>query len=113
MRDALGDKKVSTLSRSLREHGGNINKSLCGLELVVDAEADDVVSARIGLGAIAGLLVVVAVEADEVAGIETNFLVDVPDATESDAVAVAGERCISLIFIGESIVCALATTAYC
>ena len=79
------------------------------LEFVVDAEADDVIRARIGFDAVGGLFVVVAVDADEVAGIQANLLVDVPGATQSDAVAVAGEGGVLLVAVGESVVGTLTT----
>ena len=80
------------------------------LELVVDAETDDVVGARVGLFAVVGLLVVVAVDANEIAGIQADLLVNVPGTTESDAVAIAGERGILLVTVRESVVCALTAT---
>ena len=78
------------------------------LELIVEAYADDVIGARVGLGAIGCLLVVVAVNADEVTGIEANLFIDVPCATQSDAVTVAGERGVLLITVAEAVVRALA-----
>ena len=69
------------------------------LELIVEAYADDVIGARVGLGAIGCLLVVVAVERAEVTDVEAHLLVDVPGSAEADAVTVAGERGVLLYAI--------------
>ena len=83
----------------------------CFSELVVDTEADDVVGARVSLCAVGGLLLVVAIEADEVAGIEAHFLVDVPGTAKSNRVAVTGEGGILLVAVSQAVVCALCATA--
>ena len=54
------------------------------LKFVVEAEADDVVGAGVGLLTEDSLLVVVAVERAEVADVEADLLVDVPGTTEAE-----------------------------
>ena len=80
-------------------------------ELEVHAQTNDIVRARVGLLSVGCLLVVVAVETDEVAGIQADLLVDVPCTAQSDGVAVAGEGGVLLVTVGESVVGALTTTA--
>ena len=61
---------------------------------------------------IAGLLHgVVAVDGLEVAHVQPHLVVDVPGAAQSEAVAVAGERRILLVAVGEAVVGTLAAAA--
>ena len=88
------------------------------LELVIETDANHVVCAAVGLGSLIRgahilvlLLGVVGVETAEVADVEAHLLVDVPGAAESETVAVAGKGGVLLIFVGQSVVSALTTTA--
>ena len=69
------------------------------------------IGAREGLKSICILFFVVAIEAGEVAGIETNMFVDVPSSTKTDRPTIAGKRRVLLISVGETIVGTLTTTA--
>ena len=86
-----------------------LKKCYLRLELIVDTQTYHVVGARIGLYTIGSLLVVVAVNRHEVAGIQTYFLSDVPGTAQTDAITVAGERGVLLVAVGESVVGTLTT----
>ena len=68
------------------------------------------VGTAVGLCAVSGLFIVVAVDAAEVAGIETHLFVDVPCATKTDGVAVAGKGGVLLVTVAQTVVGTLAAT---
>ena len=74
------------------------------------------VGAAVGLGTSVGrtlvvglwTLLIVAVERTEVTNVQAHLFVDVPDSAETETVAVAGERGVLLVAVGESVVSTLA-----
>jgi len=94
-----------------------------GLELIIQTHTDDVVGAAVDiLAGIASALVatlfsgeltgVVAVEGDEVTDVEAQLVADVPGTTHTNAIAVAGERGVLLVTVGQTIVGALSATTH-
>ena len=69
------------------------------------------VRAAVGFFAVGSLFVVVSVECGEVAGVQAQFLIDVPCTTKADTVTVASKRGVLLITVRETVVCTLSTTA--
>ena len=118
-----GERRKVNMNQGLVIESKQINNQSLGFptgsELVVEADADDVVRAGVGLCAGVGRALVVglgafgvvAVERAEVADVEAHLLVDVPGAAEAYRVAVAGEGCVLLVGVAEAVVRALATTA--
>ena len=80
------------------------------LEFIIDTHANHVVGTAVGLCAVSCLLLVIAVDAAEVASIETHLFVDVPCATKTHGVAVAGKGGVLLVTVAQTVVGTLAAT---
>ena len=88
------------------------------LEAIVNANANDIVGAGVGLVdgiwstiCVVDLLVVVAVERAEITCIEANLLVDVPCSAQPQRPTVAGEGGVLLVVVSQTVVSMLASTA--
>ena len=83
------------------------------LELIVNANTDDIVRAAVdSLGGDSGLFLgVVAIDSAEIAYVQANLVSQIHSTSKANAIAVAGERSVLLVFVAQTIVGALATAA--
>ena len=89
-----------------------------GLELVVEADADDIVRTAVDILAcirraeiVLLLMCVITVECAEVADVQAKLVGDVPGASAANAIAVAGEGGVLLVAVRKTIVGTLTATA--